>query len=102
VALGDVAVLPLRLGRSLNPFGFRQCSAHFPYVLRSTLVYATSLILFLSLRSFNYQQSVFSHVLQSSGVQLAEDFHEAFSSLWLIVIYARNLHRSEDPEINIV
>lgn len=89
-------------GWSLNPFGFRRCPARIPPMFYVPPLATTSLILSPSPWSFNYQQSVLGHVLQSSGVQLAEDFCEAFLTLWLIVIYARNLCRPRDAEINIV
>lgn len=95
VALGDVAIRsatprkPSWRGGSLNPFGVPPMLRARPHVLCS--LSTTSLISSPSPRCSNYQQSVFGHVLRSSGVQLAEDFREAFSTLWLIVIYARNL-----------
>lgn len=110
VALGDVAIrsaTPRKPGLGgwrgdpSTPSVSPRLSARVPMFYVPPLS-ATSLISSPSPWSFNYQQSVFGHVLQSSGVQLAKDFCETFSTLWLIVIYARNLHRSGDPEINIV
>jgi len=104
VALGDVAIRdPSETESRLipQPFRVRRCPARaIPPMFYISPLATTSLI--SSPWSFNYQQSVFGHVLQSPGVQLAEDFREAFLTLWLIVIYARNLCRSGDAEINIV
>lgn len=63
-----------RAGESLNPFGSADAPARVPTFYVPPLS-TTSLVSSPSPWSFNYQQSVFGcHVLQSSGVQLAEDF----------------------------
>lgn len=85
VALGDVAIrsaTPRKsgLGSAFNPFGSADAPRGIVPTLYGPPLSTTSLISSSSPRRFNYQQSVFSHVLQSPGVQLAEDFREAFST----------------------